>query len=297
MMFKSLIPACWVALVFLGGAWARPADDEHDEQEADDMGPAAFLWPADREWVSYHDNVAPCGSADGPTNRTDFPLTGGKISLVQQDESYNVQVAISYQSDPESNDDFEVLISGSRLSDLDPGHQCIPVSDPPSGTAAGSNATLQIKYTSEFDTDKNETFYACADITYVLATNFDASVIPCFNVSQPEDDDAATTTTAGAGATATSDANTSGGSSSGSSSGLSGGAIAGIVIGCVVGVGLLGSVLFFLYRRDQREKRLAQHQVSARNVKWDETAAGAGSRASNGESGNSVQLQDMRRES
>lgn len=45
------------------------------DSEAPDMGPAAFLWPPDREWLSFHDNVAPCGTSAGPTNRTEFPLS------------------------------------------------------------------------------------------------------------------------------------------------------------------------------------------------------------------------------
>jgi hypothetical protein len=62
--------------------------------------------------------------------------------------------------DPLANGDFDVLISSDRIKELDPGHQCLGIADPPSGTAVGSNATLQIKYTSEFNTDRNETYYA-----------------------------------------------------------------------------------------------------------------------------------------
>lgn len=55
---------------------SRVALAQHDStDDVDDMGPAAFMWPPDREWLSYHDNVAPCGTSSGPTNRTDFPLS------------------------------------------------------------------------------------------------------------------------------------------------------------------------------------------------------------------------------
>lgn len=109
--------------------------------------------------------------------------------------------------------------------------------------------------------------------------------IPCFNVTEPE---ATPTPTASSGSAATDQS----GSSSGSS--LSGGAIAGIVIGSVVGVAFIAIILFFLYRRDQRDKRLAEHRVSSRNVKWDEDAASRSQRTSgNADSGVSVQLQDM----
>lgn len=49
----------------------------------DKMGPAAFLWPADREWSADADNTAPCGSTNGPGVRTAFPL--GMSDTVQQD--------------------------------------------------------------------------------------------------------------------------------------------------------------------------------------------------------------------
>lgn len=81
---------------------------------ATDMGPAAFLWPPDRTWGAAQDNTAPCGSSAGVTNRTDFPLSkltisgeipqtltcvaNGKVSLVLQDESYRVNLAISYDN-------------------------------------------------------------------------------------------------------------------------------------------------------------------------------------------------------
>lgn len=80
---------------------------------------------------------------------------------------------------------------------------------------------------------------------------------------------------------------------SGSGGGLSGGAIAGIVIGSVVGVVLIATILFFFYRRDQREKRLTEHQISNRNVKWDEDVASRSMTSGNADSGVNVQLQDL----
>lgn len=254
------------------------------DSEAPDMGPAAFLWPPDREWLSFHDNVAPCGTSAGPTNRTEFPLTGGLVSLVQQDEAFAVQLAISYDDEPKSNDDFDVLIPSDRMKEVDPGHECLSIANPPADVAVGSNATLQIKYTSEFDTGVNETYYACADITYIDRANF-ATEFPCFNITEPE-----ATPTASSVPVAGSDQSSGDESSSG---GLPGGAIAGIVIGAVVGVTFIALVLFFLYRRDQRDKRLAEHHVSNRNVKWDEDAASRSRTSGNADSGVSVPLQDL----
>lgn len=41
---------------------------------AQEMGPAAFMWPPDRVWSAVADNTAPCGSIAGVSNRTQFPM-------------------------------------------------------------------------------------------------------------------------------------------------------------------------------------------------------------------------------
>lgn len=54
---------------------ARAAEVHGAGAEGTVMGPVAFLWPDDRPWSASHDNTGPCGSADGVTNRTQFPLS------------------------------------------------------------------------------------------------------------------------------------------------------------------------------------------------------------------------------
>ncbi|RYO92368.1 hypothetical protein DL766_000336 [Monosporascus sp. MC13-8B] len=254
-MLGTLVTLGVVAAIWCSG----PGSAQHgSDNEVEDMGPAAF--------------------------------TGGQVALVQQDESFGVQIAISYQDDPQSNDDFEVLVSADRITELDPGHQCVNIADPPSDVGAGSNATLQIRYTSEFDKGVNETYYACADITYVRARDFTYR-IPCFNATEEEPEPSP----APSPPAPAENEDTGGGGG-----GLPGGAVAGIAIGAVAAVSLVAVVLFFLYRRDQREKRLAEHRLSNRNVKWDGDVAAASasasrSRTSGGtaDSGVSVQLQDL----
>jgi hypothetical protein len=179
--------------------------------------------------------------------------------------------------DPTTNDDFTTLITGARIPDVDPGHECYALPNPPAEVVAGRNATLQISYVSDFDTDKNQTFYVCADIQYVLIDDFSYQV-PCFNVSTEDgipapddeahdgvddDEDAAPSATAVPGS--------SFGSASGSGgSGLSGGAIAGIVIGAIAGIALILGLIFFLWRTRQQRERLREQQASARAVKWNE---------------------------
>lgn len=41
----------------------------------DKMGPAAFMWPPDREWLGKMDNVEPCGSSEKLGERANFPLS------------------------------------------------------------------------------------------------------------------------------------------------------------------------------------------------------------------------------
>ncbi|KAK2008342.1 hypothetical protein LZ32DRAFT_685501 [Colletotrichum eremochloae] len=255
----------------LGLACAARA--QHDEEPLDDeMGPAAFMWPADRVWSGDMDNQEPCGSRSGVGNRTEFPLVGGKVALVAQDDYYNTKISISYKNDPTSNSDFTTVIQERSVADLDPGHTCVEIPDPPASVAAGSNATLQIVYRADWDAPHNQTFYACADITYVEAAAF-RTRIPCFNATEPGEDDVAATEHPSA-----------------SSSALGGGgAIAGVVIGAVAGFGLLVGAALFLYRRSQQKKRssrLARMEESARRSKhW---SAGKDSASQN-----SVQLKNI----
>lgn len=48
--------------------------ETHGEEESKEMGPVGFMWPPDREWGAAQDNTPPCGSKEGVTERTDFPM-------------------------------------------------------------------------------------------------------------------------------------------------------------------------------------------------------------------------------
>ena len=127
---------------------------------------------------------------------------------------------------PTSNDDFEVI--KAPIPELDPGHMCYPIPNPPADMDPGSNATIQLKYTADSETDRNETYYACADIYYVLTNQFTLQV-PCFNVSSddfeaPDDDNAdddSSSTSSTAPSTPASTADSSEAETSSSSSGSS----------------------------------------------------------------------------
>lgn len=270
----DLLGLAGAAALLFEAAAAQHADlDQNGDGDVDEMGPAAFMWPPDRVWFNFADNVGPCGSPDGPNNRTSFPLVDGAVSLVHQDDSYDIQVSISYSQDPKSNDEFQVLIPSEHIGKHTPGHACLNITDASPNVLPGTNATIQLRYIAEGETSANETYYACSDITYVAANDFNYAQIPCFNASIPSIPKPSTTAAPGGAATnAPSQGGSEGGSEGGSGggNGLSGGAIAGIVVGVVVGLAALGILLFFLYRRDQRQKRVVDHVTSARNnVKWD----------------------------
>ncbi|KID94845.1 wsc2, partial [Metarhizium majus ARSEF 297] len=206
---------------------------------SDDMGPAAFMWPEDRVWSAAADNTAPCGSVARVGNRTNFPLTNGQVALVDQKEAYSVQISNSYDDDPKEDNDFTTLIKPEAMAELDKGHTCI-------------------KYVASFDKPEKETFYACADITYVDFANFKEKV-PCFNATVPEDSKKNTPTP-------TSDVSKNSGSAG---SGLSGGGTAGVVIGVVGGVALIAAAALLIYRRKQQRLRMLRQKFSPRNIKPD----------------------------
>ncbi|KAL2827870.1 hypothetical protein BJY01DRAFT_261777 [Aspergillus pseudoustus] len=266
----------------------------HGEEAAQEMGPVAFMWPPDRAWGAAYDNNAPCGSKSGVVNRTDFPLVNGQLALVTQDESWNVQIAISHKNNPTTNEDFDIVVEGRRIQDIDPGHMCYPVPNPGVDAEEGMNATFQIKYTADFETDKNETYYACADVTYVPASKFTYQV-PCFNATTEDftlanstDSDDDNNNNSGS---ASSGSNPETESSGGGGSGLSGGAIAGIVVGAVAAL-VIALVLLFGYRRLLQKYRNLRQKTSVRNVDW--AAEEASKPTADNASGSSYGLRKIR---
>jgi len=237
----------------------------------DDLGPAAFWWPPDRAWAAHVDNNPPCGSVDGVGTRTKFPLTAGRIALTAQDDSYNTVISVSFMNDPHSQFDFQTLVQ-LPITEIDPGHTCFPIPNPPTGTAPGTNATLQIRYTADFDLPQNQTFYACADITYVPASEINQADVPCFNATDPNDVPAPTGTgipdnLPGHDGNPPLSTNKP---SSGGGGGLSKGAIAGIVVGTLVGLSLIAGLALLFYRERQRKNRLIRQRDSGRGVPWSE---------------------------
>ncbi|KAH8674554.1 hypothetical protein BGZ60DRAFT_447941 [Tricladium varicosporioides] len=253
-MLSNILPV--IALATLTIAEVTP---HAQGAEGTVMGPVAFLWPEDRPWSADADNTAPCGSSAGITNRTQFPLDNGAVSLSIAAEAYQVAFRIAYENNPTTQSTFSSQIV-HNVTEVDPGHQCYRVPSTPRTIASGTNATIQLEYWSSYQGGAGESFYACADVTLVEASAFVGS-IPCFNVTS-SDFASPSTTVSGTKATITATPSassstgpyTSGPSSSGS--GLSTAAKAGIAVGSVIGgLALIGAIAFALLRRRGMKKR------------------------------------------
>ncbi|KAK8022431.1 hypothetical protein PG993_013198 [Apiospora rasikravindrae] len=248
--------------------------------EGTEMGPVAFLWPNDRPWSAAADNVSPCGSASGVTNRTIFPLSQGEVALSIADEAYQVAFKIAYDNgkftqhiysrlsycrihymrltnqgtEPRAQSDFGQQVV-SNVTEIEPGHQCYKIAPIPESIKAGSNATIQLEYWASDAKEQGgakQSFFACADVTFVEAKDFTLSV-PCFNVTasdfglagpsgtpQPK-----TPTDEGGASTPAPAAHAAGG-------GLTTGEKAGIAVGTIAGSFAVVGVLAFMLLRKKR---------------------------------------------
>ncbi|KAI1454371.1 hypothetical protein F4805DRAFT_439811 [Annulohypoxylon moriforme] len=268
MRFSQL--SCIAAIV--GSQLVAGDDEAHGEGlEGTVMGPVAFLWPDDRPWSASADNSGPCGSSSGVSNRTIFPLTQGTVALSIADDAWNVNFSIAYDNTPTIQSQFTQQVV-SEVSEIEPGHQCYKVASIPSTVTAGTNATIQLEYWSNIDNElggANQTFYACADITFVETKDFDITA-PCFNVTASDfnSGDSSSTSSAvpSATSTTTSSDTTSNQSSNSSSDGLSTGAKAGVAVGVIVAsLGIVGAIAFILLRKRRAAPHDSEASVPAKN--------------------------------
>ncbi|KAF2854697.1 hypothetical protein T440DRAFT_416174, partial [Plenodomus tracheiphilus IPT5] len=252
-------------------AWVS-AQAHGEGEEGSSMGPVAFMWPNDRIWDAAHDNTAPCGSTAGPSNRTIFPLSQGSVALSIADNAWHVAFRLAVSDNPTTQADFDDQVV-DNITDIDPGHQCYKI-DALDGIIAGANATIQLEYWAEYEGEndgRNQSFFACADITFVEPQNFNLQA-PCFNVTS--DDFAAPTPSSTSSTAAPTNAGLSATDSpiagpSSSDDGLSTGAKAGIAVGAVIGgLALIGALGFYLWRRGRNAglQGKDQYELRAKNL-------------------------------
>ncbi|OSS54179.1 hypothetical protein B5807_01497 [Epicoccum nigrum] len=233
-------------------------------EEGQSMGPVALLWPPDRIWNAQHDNTSPCGSQAGPSNRTNYPLSHGTVVLTVADEAWNIALSLARSDNPTTQSKFNDQLVGN-ITEVAPGHQCYSI-DRHEAISAGTNATIQLEYWSQFEGENNgnnESFFACADITFVETNDFSVKV-PCFNVTSnnfniPTLDASASgsppsQTSSSANQSASFDQPPGGG-------GLSTSAKAGIAVGAVLGgLAIMGAVGFSVW---QKGKNVEMHYKEA----------------------------------
>lgn len=270
--------ASLVALTFLPGL-ALAAEAHGASAQGTVMGPAAFLWPADRPWSGLMDNIGPCGSSVSEGNRTDFPLgSAGAVSFTIADETYDIALRMAYGNNPTTQSEFSDI--HGIISEFEPGHQCYGVPPIPSTVAAGSNATIQMEYWAN-DSNKNESFFACADITFVEAAAFTIQ-IPCFNVTSSEFEEATPSSSSTSVTSPTStpasdsspvDSTTTPVVKATSGGGLSAGAKAGISIAAIVAAIMAGAIAFFVIRRRRSSKKDTESGVTPEMVKGGDAAS------------------------
>lgn len=241
------------------------------------MGPVAFMWPPDRAWTATEDNKGPCGSPNGPGERTIFPLSQGSVALNIADDAWHVAFRIAYGNNPTTQSAFADQVV-NNISDIDPGHSCYKLNQL-EGITSGTNATIQLEYWAEFEGENNgnnQSFFACSDVTFVEAKDFTLQV-PCFNVTSddfnaPTPTSKPTSVSTGLSSTAPAN-NESPVNSEPSSGGLSGGAKAGIAVGAVIGGLLLfGALAFFLYRKGKLAgiRRRQAYELRAKKLNPEE---------------------------
>ncbi|CAI4214450.1 unnamed protein product [Parascedosporium putredinis] len=215
------------------------------------MGPVDFLWPYSRAWSAETDNIAPCGSPEGPTKRTNFPSVSlnpnpcscfnghdkGTVALSIADDAYNVAFFVAVDDNPISINSFQSQVV-SNINSIEAGHQCYLVNNLPTNAAAGTNATIQLKYWADPEDDgTQEVYYACADITFVELESFDTNPLASTDSSSSDK----------------SNSDSSSDNTSSSSGGLSTGAKAGIAVGVVVAsLAVVGAVAFLVFRRNKK---------------------------------------------
>ncbi|KAF8499178.1 hypothetical protein F5888DRAFT_1611716 [Russula emetica] len=139
---------------------------------------------------------------DAVSNRSEFPLSGGFVTLNSEHPKWTLAVLLSTAQDPTSFNNFTNSSGGQQLarsfaSFSGEGGFCIPLdlsNTGISGVSDGANVTIQLLYNGG---DGN--LYQCSDLT--LAQNFTIpSNVSCTNSSSTSNSASGITTTGYAGA-------------------------------------------------------------------------------------------------
>ncbi|ORY91496.1 hypothetical protein BCR35DRAFT_349312 [Leucosporidium creatinivorum] len=133
--------------------------------------PVGFKLPVARGWADATDSASPCGGIAFGGNRTDFPMSGGDISLLTKADGDQVQINIAKSSEATKNSNFKSLIHEVAVTYR--GHQCYNAPDLSTlGFSVGDEVTLQLTYVAGAADTR---LYQCADVTIVATDAFVAA--------------------------------------------------------------------------------------------------------------------------
>lgn len=129
--------------------------------------PVQFFFPAGRQGFTVDGaDDAPCGKAPESSPRTQYPLTGGQVSLTQLDSIDNMTILWTKGDNPTRFHQFATY-GANTVKDISAGHYCTQGPDFKSlGLNPGDDATMLVIYKLDGQKSKN-TYYHCADITLV----------------------------------------------------------------------------------------------------------------------------------
>ncbi|KAK4055557.1 hypothetical protein OIV83_000103 [Microbotryomycetes sp. JL201] len=138
------------------------------EERATSLKGSAVTWkiPTGRPWDDSLDSVGPCGGA-AQGARENFPLTGGRMSVLVRADADDLEINYSTASNPTKNSEFKMAIHGFTNT-TSPDFYAL-------GLKAGDQVTLQTKWRAGV---KNTILYSCADVTLVESANY-VSTTPC----------------------------------------------------------------------------------------------------------------------
>ncbi|KAG8907766.1 hypothetical protein FRB99_002265 [Tulasnella sp. 403] len=156
------------------------------------------------------------GFANAASNRSQFPLNGGWVSINSKHASANFVTLISLDQNPTSFTQFNTTPTGQNIPFLIPyvkvngaGEVCLPANIAPlnlTGATEGANATILVQYNGG-----DAPLYQCADVTLTSAAINPPTGV-CTNVStvvgvfqtEPPQDPKPSSSASGAAATSTS---------------------------------------------------------------------------------------------
>jgi len=150
-------------------------------------------------FVDDHEPTFCDGYVQAVSNRSEYPLSGGFVTLNSEHPSWTLAILISTVQDPTSFDNFTNSTGGQQLvrnfaSGSGEGGFCIPLdlnNTAISGVQDGANVTLQYLYNGG-----DGSLYECSDLT--LSNNFTIpSNISCSNATATSTSSAPTSTSKG----------------------------------------------------------------------------------------------------